>query len=50
MCTDTIQAIDPLTPEEQHQLDKMVDTDLEFWKEENGRSKEVVQGLVRDPD
>lgn len=49
--TDTIQAIDPeLTENEQKKLDKMVDTDLEFWKEENGRSEKVVQGLVSNSD
>lgn len=35
MCTDTIPAIDPeLTPAEDKQLDRMVEADIEFWKEE----------------
>ncbi len=46
MYTELTQAIDPeLTEEEQRQLDKMVDTDLEVWKEDNGRSREMVQTL-----
>lgn len=50
MCTDTIRATDPkLTPAEEKQLDEEVDTDLGFWKESrNGRSEEMVQGLVDD--
>ncbi len=52
MSTVTILATDPkLTPDEEKQLDAMVETDLEFWREQkDGGSKEVVQSLGVDPD
>lgn len=50
--TARIHRTDPkLTDKEQIDLDRMVEADIEFWKEQkDGRSEEVVQGVGGNSD
>jgi hypothetical protein len=50
--TASIQVTDPeLSEDEERQVDRAVEDDLELWRElKHGRSEEMVQGVGNDSD